>query len=182
MNSIETEISLMESIHEAELGAVPLTQRALAKATGLSLGMTNVLVRRLAERGWVKLTKLSPRTIQYAMTPEGLAEVARRTSGYFRRAGRTVELYRERLEAFILEQKRIGIETIVLAGPSNVDFLLEYLCERHGLVFVWSADFEKAIALGRHSAVVLLFSERFDKKLDGCNEDVARLSRILGGL
>ncbi len=181
MKSIDTETSLLESIHEAESGAVPLTQRALAKATGLSLGMTNVLLRRLAERGWVKLTRLSTRSVQYALTPEGIAEIARRTAGYFHRAGKTVDLYRERLEAYILAQKRLGVGTIVLAGPSDVDFLLEYLCERHGLVFVRSADAERAMALGRHAAVGLLFSERFDGHMVPGAETGDRLSRILTG-
>ena len=86
MITADTEFSLLESIGEAEGSQQPATQRLLASRAGLSLGMTNALVRRMAERGWVKLTRVSARNIRYALTPAGVAEILKRTAGHFRRA------------------------------------------------------------------------------------------------
>jgi DNA-binding MarR family transcriptional regulator len=156
MNANDSELSLLEKIHEAEKGPKHLTQRDLAQATGLSLGMTNALVKRFAELGWIKLTHLSTKSIRYALTPEGVAEIAMRTAGHFQRAARNADLYRDRIEAFVLAAKAEGMTTLVLAGQSEMDFLLEYVCERHGLAFVKSMDREKAEALGKRSGVVLV--------------------------
>lgn len=152
----------MESLGEAERAQARITQRELASRTGLSLGMTNALLRRFAERGWVKLTRLSAKSVHYALTPEGMSEVARRTAGYFRRAARSAEQYRARLEQFVMRAKRDGARTLVLAGASELDFLLEFACDRHGLVFVRTADLERARAMGARPGVVILYAESTD--------------------
>ncbi|HTO23188.1 MAG TPA: winged helix-turn-helix transcriptional regulator [Spirochaetia bacterium] len=149
----------MESLGEAERTQARITQRELANRTGLSLGMTNALLRRFAEKGWVKLTRLSAKSVQYGLTPEGMAEVARRTAGYFRRAARSAEQYRARLEQFVLQAKLDGASTLVLAGTSELDFLLEFACDRHGLVFARTADLDRARAMGARPGVVVLYAE-----------------------
>jgi DNA-binding MarR family transcriptional regulator len=156
----ESEISILEHIYAAEVKSARLTQRELAHKAGLSLGMTNALLRRLAERGWVKLTRLSARSVRYALTPDGIGEILRRTAGYFRRAAQNAGLYRDRLEEYVLAVKGSGAGTLVLSGTSEVDFILEFLCERHGLVFVKSADPERTRTLLHRPGVALLVSEQ----------------------
>jgi DNA-binding MarR family transcriptional regulator len=149
----------MESINQSESSQKAVTQRELASRTGLSLGMTNALLRRLAKRGWVKLTRISRKSMRYAVTPEGVGEILRRTAGYFRRAARNADQYREQIEFFIVEARRQGTSTLVLAGASELDFLIEFFCERHGIAFVKTVDLERARAMGRRAAVTLLYAE-----------------------
>ncbi len=159
-SSTEPELRILEGIGMAEQGGSRITQRELASKAGLSLGMTNALLRQFADRGWVKLTKLSTRSVVYALTPDGVAEIARRTAGYFQRAAKNTELFRARLETYIIRTKAEGASTLVLSGGSDLEFLLEYLCERHGLVFVKSSDLEKARSLSRRPGVALVLAER----------------------
>ena len=159
MISNDTELSLMENLGEAERTQARITQRELASRTGLSLGMTNALLRRFAEKGWVKLARLSAKSVHYALTPEGVGEVARRSAGYFRRAARSTDQYRARVEQFVLKAKMNGAGTLVLAGASELDFLLEFVCERHGVVFVRTSDQERARALSGRPGVALLYAE-----------------------
>lgn len=173
----DTELSVLSAISDAQTGGARLTQRGLAGQTGVSLGMANILLRRLAERGWVKLTKLSSKSMRYALTPEGMSELARRTAGYFSRASRSADLYRERVEAFVLKAKRDGAETIVLYGSSEVEVVLAYVCERHGIVFVKSSDLEKAQSLSRKSGAFLLYAEGETAPLAS-----ASLAVVLSGL
>jgi hypothetical protein len=174
----EPELAILESIGEAEQGGSRITQRELASKAGLSLGMTNALLRQFAERGWVKLTKLSTRSVVYALTPDGMSEIALRTAGFFKRASQNTELYRVRLESFVVAAKSSGVSTLVLAGSSDLDFLLEYLCERHGLVFVKSADPERARSLGKKSGVALLFG---DGPVSGDGGQYSRVREIVLG-
>jgi DNA-binding MarR family transcriptional regulator len=156
MSKVDTELSILESIAAAGGSPGSLTQRDIASSSGLSLGMTNALLRRLAERGWVKLNRISTRTIRYALSPEGVAEIARRSAGYFRRSAKNADLYKERLENFALSELRKGIGTLVLVGSTELDFLMEYVCERHGIVFLKSGDLERARTLARRPGVLVV--------------------------
>lgn len=170
----------MESLGEAQRTQARITQRELATRTGLSLGMTNALLRRFAEKGWVKLTRLSAKSIHYALTPEGLGEVARRTAGYFRRAAQSADQYRTRIEQYVMQAKRDGAQTLVLAGASELDFLLEFACDRHGMVFVRTADLERARAMSGRPGVVLLYAESSTEAADcGDGKKAALLQEIL---
>ncbi len=160
MISNESELFLMESLGEAQRSQTRITQRELASRTGLSLGMTNALLRRLAEKGWVKLTRLSAKSVQYALTPEGVKEAARRTARYFRRAARSADLYRGRIEHFVRKAKRDGARTLVLAGASELDFLLEFACDRHGLAFARTADEDRARVIGGRPGVVIVYANK----------------------
>jgi DNA-binding MarR family transcriptional regulator len=180
INNTDTELSIMESIAAASKGSEILTQREIARSTGLSLGMTNALLKRLAERGWIKLTRISTRTIRYALNPEGMAEIAKRSAAYFRRSAKNAEVYRERLERFVFGQLHDGVGTIVLVGSSDLDFLLEYLCERHGLVFLKSADFSRTRVFAKRPGVLLLAAAKEIEQSES-SANVVRLEDILSG-
>ena len=59
-----------------------ITQRELAKRTGLSLGSVNVLLKRLIHKGLIKIEHINSKTIKYVLTPKGLLEKARLTYHY----------------------------------------------------------------------------------------------------
>jgi DNA-binding MarR family transcriptional regulator len=158
----DAELAILESIYESQRRERALTQRELAESAGLSLGMTNALLKRFADKGWVMLRRLSARHIQYALSPEGVAEIARRSYRYFRRTARSAAMYRDILEAFAMRVKRGGAERVVLAGASDLDFILEYACERHGLTFVKGADPAKAARLAADPSTVLIEAEGDD--------------------
>jgi DNA-binding MarR family transcriptional regulator len=64
-------------------GPRPLTQRRLASDLGIALGLTNLLLRRLVKKGWIRVKHVSPRRIRYLITPAGMAAKARLTREYF---------------------------------------------------------------------------------------------------
>ncbi len=155
----DAELSILENIYSSQKRSHGLTQRDLAEAAGLSLGMTNALLKRFSDRGWVLLKRLNARNIQYALTPDGINEIAHRTYRYFRRTARAAGLYRDMIEAFVIAKKRDGATRLVLAGVSDIDFLIEYACERHGLLFVKAVDPVKAERLGSDSGTVVIHAE-----------------------
>jgi DNA-binding MarR family transcriptional regulator len=64
-------------------GSEPVTQRRLASELGIALGLTNLLMRRLVTKGWVRMKRVSPRRIRYLLTPSGVSAQARLTREYF---------------------------------------------------------------------------------------------------
>jgi hypothetical protein len=160
--SFDSELSVLSAVREAQEEEARMTQRDLATRAGISLGMANLILRRLAERGFLELTRLSSKRVRYALTGSGMKELARRTAGYYRRVSRSAGLYRSRLDAFAEAAGRKGATAVVLVGSSEVEGLLAEACERRGIVFLKSADPEKAESLARRSGAMLVLSEGLD--------------------
>lgn len=81
----------LEILSEIERGQ-PITQRSLARRLGVALGLTNLYLKRLANKGYIKLTTIPPHRIKYLLTPKGLAEKTRLTYEYL---DYSVHLYRQ---------------------------------------------------------------------------------------
>lgn len=58
-------------------GGAPISQRSLAGRLGIALGLTNLLVRRVVRKGWVKVIRIRPNRMRYLLTPAGIVEKAR---------------------------------------------------------------------------------------------------------
>ncbi len=59
-----------------------LTQRTLAKDVGIALGLTNLYMKRLVRKGFVKISGVHPHRLRYLLTPQGIAEKSRLTYEY----------------------------------------------------------------------------------------------------
>jgi DNA-binding MarR family transcriptional regulator len=72
-----------------------VTQRTLSTELGVALGLTNLLIRRLVGKGYVKVSKMGTRHVRYLMTPEGWEALAQATRQSLEN---TVHLYTETRE------------------------------------------------------------------------------------
>lgn len=127
----DKEISLLEVLKTRPDAG----QRDMAEAIGLSLGMTNLLLKDLSAKGWMLMKKLNTRKVQYVLTPEGIKELSRRSYRFLKKSIRSVADCRVQLEALVLEAKTSGARGLHLVGSSDLDFVLDYLCRQHSLPF-----------------------------------------------
>jgi hypothetical protein len=81
------------------------------------------------------MRKLSPRKVQYVLTPEGVKELSRRSYRFLKKSIRNVAECRVQLEALVIHAKSLGARGLCLVGSSEVDFVLDYLCRHHELSF-----------------------------------------------
>jgi DNA-binding Lrp family transcriptional regulator len=56
-----------------------VTQRSLASRLGIALGLTNIYLRRLVRKGYIKCVNVQSNRITYLLTPRGIAEKLRLT-------------------------------------------------------------------------------------------------------
>lgn len=54
-----------------------ITQRSLSTRLGIALGLTNLYLKRLGRKGYVKCVSVRPNRIRYLLTPAGIAEKTR---------------------------------------------------------------------------------------------------------
>lgn len=143
MDTIEAQLRILSRVLAADGEAGRITQRDLAIAAGLSLGMTNLLLRQLAGKGWLSLDRASTRKIDYRLTSAGRAELAKRALGRLARDSEGSRLIHGSIEAYVMRAKARGVTTVILAGSSEADSLLESICSENGLTYLKSADPER---------------------------------------
>jgi DNA-binding MarR family transcriptional regulator len=56
-----------------------ITQRSLSAKLGMALGLTNIYLRRLVRKGYVKCVNVQSNRLRYLLTPAGIAEKTRLT-------------------------------------------------------------------------------------------------------
>jgi len=112
-----------------------LKQRELADKAGISLGMTNAILKRLVEKGWLMTKRINRRNLSYVVSPAGVEEIFKRGYQYFKRTIDDVLLYKKGIEQMISEAADAGYKTVALVGKSDLDFLVEYACRKAGVEF-----------------------------------------------
>jgi len=136
-----------------------ITQRELAKRTGLSLGAVNVLIKRLINKGLLKIEHINPRTIRYILTPKGLMEKARLTYQYIVLSYNHISSIESKIEQ-IVKNKRDSAEIFLYGEKDELyDIIiskLRSLNEPYKLI----NDIDKAVTdNGEH--IIIVWSPEF---------------------
>jgi DNA-binding Lrp family transcriptional regulator len=69
------DLRLLEAVEEDSR----VTQRGLATKLGIALGLTNLYLKRLVRKGYIKCVNVQSNRLTYLITPRGIAEKARLT-------------------------------------------------------------------------------------------------------
>lgn len=73
------------------------SQRSLAKQLGIALGLTNLLLKQIVRKGWIRMVQVKPNRVVYLITPAGMTEKAQMTRDYLVRSARSYASARDRL-------------------------------------------------------------------------------------
>src|SRR5467141_3317709 len=112
---IERQLEILTAIEEG----VPLTQRALAQRLGVALGLTNLYLKRLAGKGFIKIREFptkpyAGKRLRYALgqlSQNGMKRIALCGAG-------------EAAELAYLTLKEFGLEPVgIFAGDGGGQFL-----------------------------------------------------------
>lgn len=122
-----------------------ITQRSLANKLGIALGLTNIYLKRLVRKGYVKCVNIQPNRLSYLLTPKGISEKTRLTYEFM---DYSLFLYRQvrdqlraRLEAYVREDRR----RVALYGSGEVAELAYLSIAECGLelVAVFNGDTDR---------------------------------------
>jgi DNA-binding MarR family transcriptional regulator len=149
------ELVVLENIYSQ---ADHVRQRDLARVVGLSLGMTNAIVKRLVQKGWLTIRKVNNRNIRYAVSSEGLEQITKRSYRYLRRTIKNIVSYREAIEAFVKRVAEDGYSKISLVGFSDLDFIVEHACSRFHVELIRN---ESSIGQEPGPGACVLYAENF---------------------
>src|SRR5574344_2850766 len=113
-----SETDILYSVQQTLQTSPGSGQRELAKGAHMSLGMTNALLKRFAQKGWIMMKKVSPRTIRYVLTSDGMNALAERSKHYMTRTFSRIHECTESVEHAVMEAKANGCTEVVLYGDS----------------------------------------------------------------
>jgi DNA-binding MarR family transcriptional regulator len=113
---VEAEYQVLTHLHEN----AQTSQRKLSKHTGLSLGAVNILLKKMARKGLIKIEKLNTRTMRYILTPQGIKEKTRLTYQFVRSSYHQILNITSAVETLISEaQTNNSTNKVILYGPAD---------------------------------------------------------------
>jgi DNA-binding MarR family transcriptional regulator len=113
------DIRTLRILEEVEGERSP-SQRELARKLNVSLGLVNSFIKRLAKKGYVKITTIPKNRIKYILTPKGAAEKTRLTYEYIQYSFKFYKDARQKLRDLFLTLESQGVARIVLFGASDL--------------------------------------------------------------
>jgi DNA-binding MarR family transcriptional regulator len=104
------------------------SQAALASSLEVAVGTINWHLKRLIEKGYVKVSRLERKKLKYIITPEGIALRARLTVDYIQNSFNLYRLVRIRAFNAIDEVRKAGFSEVQIDGDGEVAEVCRLTC------------------------------------------------------
>ena len=133
-----------EIIKELSNNTLP-DQRALSAKTGFSLGLINLIIKRLIKKGYIKAKQLNQRKIQYILTPKGFTEKATKSYHYTLKTIEKFNLIRNKIENLIKTENSNGISKFIICGNGEISAIVELIINNNKLSYSRIGDISELI-------------------------------------
>jgi len=133
---IDREMNLLEQIERDP----DVTQASLATQLGVAVGTVNWHLKRLVEKGYVKVKRAQRRKLRYIITPEGIAFRARLTINYIENSMKLYRRTRQRVRDLLAEVKAHGYKRVHIAGEGDIADICRLTCLEQGISVVDQSD------------------------------------------
>lgn len=134
------ELNLLESIEENP----DITQATLADQLGVAVGTVNWHIKRLVEKGYVKVKRAQRKKLRYIITPSGIAMRARLTVRYIEWSMMLYRKTREHVSTLLSELQAEGYEHVHIQvsdqGPDDIEDICRLTCLELGVEMVDAPD------------------------------------------
>lgn len=125
----EADLTILEHIeHEPDT-----TQAGLAAKLGVAVGTINWHLKRLVEKGYVKVKRAERKKLLYIITPEGIALRAHLLVNFIQSSLELYRLVRKRSLTAIQELKQQGHTSVMIQGEGDVAEILKLTCMEQGM-------------------------------------------------
>jgi len=101
-------------------------QRDLARQMNLSLGMVNMLIRRLITKGYIRIEQLNQRKVQYILTSKGFSEKSQKSVKYTLNTINSLGLIKDRVKEIIQALYDNGQRAFYIFAENDLRTLIEW--------------------------------------------------------
>lgn len=127
--STERDLVILEHIEEDP----DITQADMASKLEVAVGTINWHLKRLVEKGYVKVSRAERKKLKYIITPEGIALRARLAFDYIQNSFNLYRLVRERVVVAIGEALVAGVHEVHIDGNGDVAEVCRLTCMEHNI-------------------------------------------------
>ncbi len=128
-SSTERDLVILEHIEQDP----DITQADMASQLEVAVGTINWHLKRLIEKGYIKVSRAERKKLKYIITPEGIALRARLTFDYIQNQFNLYRLVRERVTAALREVTAANVHCVRIEGNGDVAEVCRLTCLEHNV-------------------------------------------------
>ena len=123
------ELALLEHIESNP----DVTQASLATQLGVAVGTVNWHLKRLIEKGYIKIKRAERKKLRYIITPEGIALRTLLTVDYVEQQFLLYRNTRQRVREHLEQIKSAGYQKVSIRGEGDVADICRLSCLEQGV-------------------------------------------------
>lgn len=116
------------------------TQSTLAEHLGVAVGTVNFVVRRMIDKGYIRVKRLERKRLKYIITPQGISI---RTKMAMISIEYSMRLYREmrtKTQKLLTQVRRTGYDSIRIEGKGDIADVVRLTCIEQGVTVTHKSD------------------------------------------
>lgn len=137
------------------------TQASLAERLGVAVGTINWHLKRLIEKGYIKVQRAERKKLLYLITPEGISLRAKLLVDFIQSSMEMYRLVRARSIKAIVDLKQEGWDHVRIEGEGEITEILKLTCLEYRLLISSDEHYPKLKVVG-----LKIFTEKKDDKSD----------------
>jgi DNA-binding MarR family transcriptional regulator len=126
---VERDLRILEHIERDP----NITQATLATHLGVAVGSVNWYIKRLINKGYIKVKRLQRKRLRYLITPKGIAEKARLTYEYMDFSLRVYRELRTEAQRLLDEVQAAGHNEVHIDGDGDAAEICRLTCLERGV-------------------------------------------------
>jgi DNA-binding MarR family transcriptional regulator len=152
---LDKEFLVLQQISEK----AQLSQRTIAQKTGLSLGLVNLIIKKLAKTGYIKIKMLNGKKIEYILTPKGFSEKIKKTYNYVLKTINYFSNTIEKIKQIILQEHKNGKKEFYIFADDEIYKIIEFCFKDLSITDVEYKRISKIPKATKSTAVYLVATE-----------------------
>jgi len=137
-------------------------QRTISHHTGISLGLTNLIIKRLITKGYIKAAQLNRKKIQYMLTPKGFSEKADKSYRFALKTITHFRMLKNNIQNLVNDRYKNGCDRFEVNGNGELADIIE-LAIRH--LYNPKIIFTRKAGDSRHNRKAFLLVSSSDKSI-----------------
>lgn len=124
------EYTLLDQIAQDPL----VTQAGLSAQLGIAVGSVNWYIKRLIQRGWIKVSHLNRTRLKYDLTSEGMQVFTQRALLYARDSLKVYKELRNQATQIVTSLKEQGVGEVYMVPADEIMDILRLTCIENGIM------------------------------------------------
>ena len=154
---VERDLRILEHIERDP----NITQATLATHLGVAVGSVNWYLRRLINKGYIKVKRLQRKRLRYLITPRGIAEKARLTYEYM---DFSLQVYRELragAQRLLDEVQAAGYSEVHIDGDGDAAEICRLTCLERGVKVASASQMDLPVLRVEGASLALEWEAKF---------------------